>query len=131
MASPRYFFAMFGDPKPPEKDEVESGIYHPDSRFAPFPTRAGDVLLLYCTENYGAHSMEVPGVGVVLRVDRQVVEYRYLPFAAPVPKSKLDTCFSSADLDKFSNRRFSNFWLFEISRASFAATLESTTIAWP
>jgi len=30
MDSPRYFFAMFGEPNPLDKDTVESGLYHPD-----------------------------------------------------------------------------------------------------
>ncbi len=47
MRNLKYFFAMFGDPTPPLKDTVESGVYHPDSKYAPFPPNVGDVLLLY------------------------------------------------------------------------------------
>ncbi len=48
MNAPKHHIAAFGDPKPPEKDAIESGIYHPDMRFAPFRTEPGDLLLLYC-----------------------------------------------------------------------------------
>lgn len=47
MTSPKYFFAMFGDPRPPEKDSIESGIYHPDpSISSQFPTERKDQLFM-------------------------------------------------------------------------------------
>ncbi|MCI0561663.1 MAG: hypothetical protein MN733_24505 [Nitrososphaera sp.] len=131
MAGPRYFFAMFGEPDPPDKDTIESGVYHPDARLAPFPVMPGDILLLYCTESYTKHAMRVPGVGVATRVDDTVVEYRYLPLKESLPKSKLEQAFRPDDLDKFNNRRFSTFWLFEIARASFVATVGQSTLEWP
>ncbi len=132
MPSPRYFFAMFGDPKPPKKDRVESGIYHPNRKTAPFPTQPGDLLLLYCTENYAEHPMQVPGLGVVLHKTDEIVSYRYLPLSKPIPKAKIEASFlSKEDSTKFRNRRFNIFWLFEISRASFVATVGIPDIAWP
>ena len=77
MPSPRYFFAMFGDPHPPEHDTVESGIYHPDAAFAPFPVVVGDVLLLYCTGGYAEFAMTVPGIGIAIHVDNEVIKYNY------------------------------------------------------
>lgn len=76
MSSPHYFFAMFGEPISPDKDIVESGVYHPDLKSAPFPTQPGDILLLYCIENYTAHPMQVPGLGIVLHTDNTIICYR-------------------------------------------------------
>lgn len=131
MADPRYFFAMFGQPIPPDKDTIESGVYHPDSRLAPFPVRPGDMLLLYCTDKYTGHAMKVPGIGVATRIDNVVVEYRYLPLNQPIPKTRLEQVFAPHDLDKFKNRRFAAFWLFELSRESFVATVAQSLIEWP
>lgn len=129
---PRYFFAMFGEPQPPFKDAVESGVYHPDPNTAPFPVTPGDVLLLYCTGSYPRHEMEVPGVGMVIGVDDEAIEYRYLPFVMPIPKHMIDSHFMPDDLQKFGNRRFSTFWLFELSKESFTGTVGSSmTIDWP
>ena len=122
---------MFGDPKPPEKDTVESGIYHPDPKTAPFPTRPGDLLLLYCTDGYHEHSMQIPGIGVVLYTTNEIIGYRYLPLSKPIPKDRIGKHFLQADLEKFKNRRFSTFWLFEIAHASFVATVGISDIAWP
>jgi hypothetical protein len=130
MDSPQYFFAMFGEPIPPAKDTIESGVYHPDSKLAPFPVRPGDILLLYCTENYPQHAMKVPGIGVATHIDDTVIEYRYLQFKESLPKSKLEQAFKSGDLEKFNNRRFSTFWLFELSRESFVATVGQSMIEW-
>lgn len=43
---PKYFISVLGDPKPPHKDTVESGVYHPDPKYAPFLPEPGDILLL-------------------------------------------------------------------------------------
>jgi hypothetical protein len=131
MSSPKYFFAMFGDPKPPEKDTVESGIYHPDPKHAPFPTRPGDVLLLYCTARYSEYPMQAPGVGIVLHIDDEIVRYRYLPFSRPILKERIEQGFQPDDAHKFKNRRFAGFWLFEILRASFTEAVGGQAIAWP
>jgi hypothetical protein len=131
MQLPHYYCAVFGDPKPPEKDEVESGVYHPNPKTGTFLTRPGDLLILYCTRGYAGREMEVPGIGVVLDQDDQAVRYRYLPLATPIPKAKIERAFVAADLEKFKNRRFSGFWLFEIASASFSATVDIPEIAWP
>lgn len=131
MSSPGYFFAMFGDPRPPEKDRVESGIYHPNPQTAPFPTQPGDFLLLYCTGNYAEHALSFPGVGVVLGQDHEIIKYRYIPLVQPIPKQKIDSSFVPDDLTKFHNIRFNTFWLFQISRRSFVTTIGIPEIAWP
>jgi len=131
VSSPKYFFAMFGDPRPPEKDTIESGIYHPDPKHAPFPTRPGDVLLLYCTGSYRQYPMQAPGLGIVLHTDNEIVRYRYLTLSQPISKDRIEHEFQPSDADKFKNRRFTGFWLFEISRESFVRAFGNRAIVWP
>ncbi len=128
---PKFFVAIFGDPQQPNKSLVESGEYDPDPKYAPFPTKPGDLMLLYCTNSYPGRSMQIPGIGVVLSTDRRWVRYRYLPFAVAIPKSRIDAAFDPTDLDKFKNIRFSSYWLFEISRSSFSGTVANQQIDWP
>jgi hypothetical protein len=86
-------------------------------------------MLLYCTANYPGHSLEIPGLGVVLNVDR-TVEYRWVPFAESIPKAHLDSSFDPEDAAKLKNVRFDAFWLFEISRQSFCKTVSNRVMAW-
>lgn len=129
MSGPQYFVAVFGDPQP-GKDAVESGIYTPDSKYAPFPVKPGDVMLLYCTGNYAAHPMEVPGIGVVLGVDRQHIKYRWLPFVQPIPKADIDGSFDPDDISKMRDIRFAARWLFEVSQQSFSKAVGGRATAW-
>ena len=108
MTAPKCFVAVYGDPTPPNKSTVESGQYDPDPRYAPFEPRPGDVLLLYCTGSYSGHSMQIPGIGIVLSVDNTWIRYRWLPFTEPISKSVIDHSFAEADLRKFANIRFSS-----------------------
>ncbi|HLG99483.1 MAG TPA: hypothetical protein VKX49_24455 [Bryobacteraceae bacterium] len=119
MDKPRYFIAVFGAPQP-DKDAVESGVYAPDTKYAPFPTQPGDMILLYCTANYGKYALQSPGVGVVLRSDMEHIEYRWLPFAEAVPKAVIDASLDPEDAAKLKNIRFSSHWLFQISQSSFS-----------
>ena len=131
MSSPKYFFAMFGDPKPPAKDTIESGIYHPHPKRAPFPTKPGDVLLLYCAGSYSEYPMRAPGLGIVLYTDDEIVQYRYLPLSQPISKDRIEHEFQPSDVGNFRNRRFAAFWLFEISRESFTRAVGDQAIMWP
>jgi hypothetical protein len=131
MRKPQYFFAMFGDLKPPAKDKVESGVYHPDSKYAPFAPEIGDILLIYCTSNYREHSTTSPGIGIVLDKDATSIAYRYLPFRRPVTKDDFEKSLMQEDRKKFGDRRFSARWLFEISRDSFLGVTANTAIEWP
>jgi hypothetical protein len=97
MNTPKYHIAVFGDPKPPDKDAIESGIYHPDMKFAPFRTDPGDFLLLYCTGSYADHAMSVPGIGVVLKTVGTEIWYRYLPLREVASKYELDAKLERAD----------------------------------
>jgi len=130
MNSPMYFVAVFGDPQQPNKSLVESGEYNPDPQYAPFPTKPGDVMLLYCTGSYPQRFMQIPGIGIVLSTDRQWIKYRWLPFKEAIPKSRIDKAFEPTDLVKFDNIRFSSHWLFEISRLSFSGTIANQEVDW-
>jgi hypothetical protein len=126
----KYFVAVFGDPRRPEKEPVESGIYYPDPIRGTFP-KSGDILLIYCTGNYPDHPKKIHGIGIVLGTDGQTVNYRYLPFVEPIPKSKIDQAFEPIDIAKFKNIRFDTFWLFKISKESFVGTVGAQRIRWP
>jgi hypothetical protein len=126
---PRYFIAVFGQPEPGKK-AVESGIYTPDPRYAPFPAQLGDVMLLYCTGSYASYPMQVPGIGIVLRVDREHVEYRWLPLTEPLSKNHVDKNLDSDDAGKMRLIHLAPYWLFEISQQSFSKILGSRPIAW-
>jgi hypothetical protein len=131
MNQPRYFFSVFGDPSPPDKDTIESGVYHPDPNYAPFPPNPGDILLCYGTLLYRDYSMAVPGIGVVLGKDKLTVQYRYLPFDMQILKSELNNRFEPKDVKKLNNIRFSSHWLFEISKTSFLNVTRGARIKWP
>jgi hypothetical protein len=130
MDAPKYFLSVFGKPKLPYKDTVESGIYHPDSKFAPFPAKQGDILLIYCTIGYKEYSMSVPGVGIVLQTNSREIHYRFLPLIKSISKDELDNYLDPSDKKKFSNIRFSSYWLFEISRDSFLRSVKDHNIFW-
>jgi hypothetical protein len=121
MSSPRYFFAVFGDPMPPSKDTVESGIYHPHPKYAPFAPRPGDFLLLYCTNGYAKYSKSSPGFGIVRRLDDLIIEYDYNAFKVPIPLGDIRNAFSMDEKAKLKNIRFNNHWLFELRKESFSA----------
>ncbi len=131
MNIPHYFLAVFGDPNRPDKDVVESGIYHSGTNSEESGPEAGDIMLLYCTGGYQGHEMQVPGIGVVLSVRQAAVTYRYLPLSAPIAKAALDRAFEADDLGNFQKIRLSAFWLFEISRLSFARAVENCGLLWP
>lgn len=129
--STNYFIAIFGDPAPPYKDTIESGVYHLDPKYPPTAVRPGDVLLLYCTRTYAQHPMEAPGIGFVLRVGQACVDYKYFPFAEPATKSDIDQNLRSVEADDFKNIRFSSKWLFQIAKESFAGAVASKSLKWP
>ena len=131
MNNPKYFLAVFGDPRPPGKDVVESGFYHPDPKFAPFPTQRGDLMLLYCTGSYDEYWMRVPGIGIILDVKDIVIEYRYLPLSKAISKDTIDQEFEPNDAKKFKNIRFPSHWLFEISKESIVRVIDNPVIKWP
>jgi hypothetical protein len=122
---------MFGDPTPPLKDAVESGVYHPDPKLAPFAPEVGDVLLAYCTGSYEKYPMRCPGIGIVLGKTDDHITYRYLPLKQPVYKDDFERSLNQDEQRKFQQKRFPVNWLFEISKSSFAKALADATIDWP
>lgn len=131
MKKPKYYFMVFGNPRPPGKDRIESGIYHPDVKFAPFPTEPGDIVLLYCTTSYSGHEMRVPGIGIVVGTETSQINYRYLPLTETISKHELDLKLEPKDKRKLSNIRFSSHWLFQISKRTFLNVLGGRGILWP
>lgn len=131
MNAPKYYLAVFGDPRPPDKDTIQSGVYHPHPKFAPFPTEPGDFLLLYCTAGYTEYARRVPGLGVVLETTDSEIRYRYLPLTKIILKDDLENKLDSTAKKKFSNIRFSSHWLFEISRQGFLNAVADRGILWP
>lgn len=134
LVAPRYFIAIFGDPVgPPCKDRIEDGRYITHVDHWPSGIAAGDVLLLYCTGFYVEHEQEAPGIGVVHSTDahENAIYYRYLPFHQPVDMNTIRDCLLPEDKDKFENRRFSTFWIFQIQRASFKRLANQCRVDWP
>lgn len=131
LNQPKYFLSVFGNPAPPEKDKIESGTYHPDPKYAPFPARVGDVLIFYCTGNYSEHAKQVPGVGIVLSVSSKEIQYRYLPFKEKIKKDDLQKYLDKEGNEKLKNIRFSSHWLFEVSKQSFLNCVSKRTFLWP
>ena len=129
MNRPRYLVAVFGDPQP-DKDAVDSGVYAPDPKYAPFSASPGDLMLLYCTAGYAAYPLQAPGLGVVLGTHHERIEYRWVPFAKPIPRADIDRGFDPEDATKFRSIRFSFYWLFEVSRQSFSNAVGDQAIAW-
>jgi len=131
MKNPTYYVAIFGNPDPPEKDNVESGRYHLGIRGTGIPGERGDIMLLYCTGGYAEHYMSIPGIGIILTKTSDSIYYRYLPLVNPIVKDDIDKYFINEDKKKFTNIRFNSYWLFEISRESFFAATENLSIKWP
>lgn len=131
MKNPTYYVVVFGNPKPPEKERVESGKYHLGIRGTNIPGESGDILLPYCTGSYSEHFMSVPGIGIILSKDSDSIFYRYLPLSKPISKDNIDRSFTAEDKEKFSNIRFDSFWMFPISSESFRKCLGDSSIDWP
>jgi hypothetical protein len=117
-----YFVAVFGNPEP-DKDPVDSGFYRADQGYPPFRAEPGDVLLLYCTDEYPKYRMQVPGIGIVLRATSDTVEYRWLPLSEPIRRETILEKFDPDDSTKMNQLGIKARRLFEISKSSFAKTL--------
>jgi len=128
MNEPRYFVLVFGDPEQ-NGDTVESGQYAAGDNYPPFTVEAGDLLLLYCTEGYSAYSKQVPGIGVAIRANPQLIEYRWIPFAQSIPRTSIANTFAPDDQEKMRQLRFNVRRAFEISRQSFVQTVANRPLA--
>jgi hypothetical protein len=134
MALRNYFVTVFGDPEK-HGDPVESGVYRAGENYPSFPVQPGDVMLLYCTEEYPTYSLTFAGIGIVIDVIRKVPEtirYRWIPFSQPIPRSEMNQAFDANDLAKMagSNLRFNTRRVFDISKPSFDTLVGQRLTAW-
>jgi hypothetical protein len=124
-----YFITIFGRPDP-DKDPVESGLYELGSGFPPIPTVPGDIMLLYCTEEYSKYSKQVPGIGIVFRIIGDSVEYRWLPFSTPIPRLALQGTFEDADFERMKHLQLKSNRIIPVSRQSFERTVTGRSLEW-
>jgi hypothetical protein len=123
---------VFGDPDK-HGDPVESGSYTAGKNYASFPVQPGDVMLLYCTEEYLIYSLSFAGIGIVLDVTREVPEtirYCWIPFSEPILRSDMNRAFDADDLEKMSELQFNTRRVFEISKRSFDTLVGQRLTAW-
>lgn len=129
MNSPRYFVVVFGNPDP-NGDPVDSGMYMAGDGYPPFPVDPGDLLILYCTDEYPGFSKQVPGIGVALRTDVTSIEYRWLPLITPISRDDLAKTFTQHDYQKMGQLGIKAHRAFEISKQSFDTTVAGRSFAW-
>jgi hypothetical protein len=98
--------------------------------YPPFSVDPGDLLILYCTEEYPGFPKEVPGIGVALRTDATSIEYRWLPLVKPISRDEIAKAFTQNDYQKMGQLGIRAHRAFEISKQSFGATLASHPFAW-
>jgi hypothetical protein len=128
MAKPHCFIAVFGELEE-GKGAVESGVYCPNPKHPPSAT-VGDVLLLYCTASYPNYHQEAPGLGIVLKSAPHRIDYRWLPFAKPIPRSSINAGLDPQAADRFGQLHFGYNWLIDISLESLSKIIGERTVAW-
>jgi len=131
MNAPKYYFAVFGKPEPPEKDTPDSGRFFLGKRGADTPGERGDILLLCCPSSYAENFKIIPGIGIVLTKTKESIFYRYIPFASPASKETIDRAFTESDRNKIADTGLNAYWIFDISRESFANATKGISINWP
>lgn len=94
---------------------MESGTYAAGSGYPPFLAEPGDLLLLYCTDEYPGFPKQVPGIGRVVSADRDEIRDRWMPLALPIPKEILDQSFEPEDKKKMTELRFNTRRVFTIT----------------
>ena len=129
MNEAKHFVIVFGDPEQ-NGDPVESGRYTAGEGYKPFTVSPGDMLLLYCTENYVAYSKQLAGIGIAIRVDTALIEYRWFPFTTPVPREQVEQAFEPDDREKMTQLRFNTRRVFMVSPKSFANTVSGQALTW-
>jgi hypothetical protein len=105
MVSPQHFVVASGDPAL-DGDPVESGVYRAGAGYPAFSATPGNLLLLYCTDNYDEYRKTVPGIGVVVRAGRNAIEYRWIQIPVPVAKETLDEYSAPEDRKKMKELSF-------------------------
>jgi hypothetical protein len=128
MNQPSYFVLVFGDPNR-NGDTVESGRYEAEKGYPPFEVEPGDLLLLYCTEGYEGYPKQLPGIGVALSGETALVEYRWIPFSAPIKRDVIEQTFDLADYTKMRELGIKARRAFIISRTSFAKTVANRPLS--
>jgi hypothetical protein len=131
---PKYFIAAFArehlttDPI----DGEHYPVYPPVSRRG-LDVRKGDVMLLYCCEDYPGYPKEAPAVGIVVDTETAgkgyTVRYRYLPLDCPVARDTIMASLQGNEKNYFINP--GNNYLFEIKNTSFQKALKDRHINWP
>ncbi len=122
MKPPSYFVLVFGDPKQ-DGDPVESGRYEAEKGYPAFEVEAGDLLLLYCTEGYREFPRQFAGIGVALTGETALVQYRWIPFSAPIEREVIEQTFEPADYAKMRELGITTRRAFRITGTSFAKTV--------
>ena len=119
---------MFGDPSQ-NGDTVQSGRYEAGEGYPAFTVEVGDMLLIYYTGGYEAYPMQFPGIGVAIRADTRLVEYRWIPFAEPLSRKLTDQTFDLEGQERTRQLRFTQRRAFTISSQSFWKTVANQPIA--
>jgi hypothetical protein len=120
----RYFVVVFGNPYP-DKDKVENERYEAGDHYPPFNVARGDLLLLYCTEEYAEYSKSIPGTGRVTEPSETVLEYEWRPLSQPIPRERLRQTFTTEDWEKMFQLGITTRRVFEISKESFSRTINT------
>ena len=143
----RYFVAKFGE-KYEDEHPVEGGCYPLSRRYWPgnfwpstpnSPIRVGDVVLLYCFQNYLGHLDEIQGLGIAYRIDegnnKNTLWYHYLPLISSIDCNTIRTKLTQAgllqDLHNILEAGRSPFCLLRmISNESAHTLLSGVQIDW-
>lgn len=132
MSKARYFIAVFGEVDKGSKEGVESGRYFPNPKFPPSAIQMaiGDVLLLYCTANNPDYQKEVPGLGIVLKMAPERINYRWIPLVQPIARESIKESLDPGETERFGQLQFGHNWLIEISPESFSNIMRTRAVGW-
>jgi hypothetical protein len=127
---PKYFFAAFGQKKA-AMYPVDGGVNQHNKGFIK-DVSAGDVLFLYCCQDYPGHYQEAPGIGIVIDTkiggEKEYIYYQYFPLDHAVP---LDIIKELPKVKAHQPPHFIGNWLYELSVTSFKKALEVRQVDWP
>jgi hypothetical protein len=125
----RYFVAVFGDPIE-GRDKVESGVYQAGPGYPKFRAAREDMMLLYCTGDYGVstgqyvdYRKSVVGLGEVIRADEKKVEYKWQPLTRPLPRQAFLPGFIAEDQKPMNELGITARRLFEIDTQSYKSVI--------
>lgn len=133
---PNYFLVAFGGPHA-TAHPVDGGSYPlPKSYISNSGISPGDVLLLYCTGTYPGHYMDVPGIGVVTRVEtggvQENIYYQYFPLCHPIFWGDVSNMIATIpELKDNTNFGLTGNQLRAIGNQSFRAAIAGRQVDWP